>query len=132
MTPIKASEIREVRGTLQETSRNLGRFLHWQAGNVDTPALEALMALETALVKAIEALTDSYTDALGNSQAYVLRCLQIHGSWYPGCGWKYDNHGTTVRIMDSLVRRHLATKCAEETRSGLTYTVYRPSGGGPQ
>lgn len=54
---------------------------------------------------------------LGENQSYALRCLARHneGTWYPGSGWVWTNVSTTVRLLDSLVRRGLATK-VEKTR----------------
>jgi hypothetical protein len=55
---------------------------------------------------------------LGENQAYALRCLAEHnaGTWYPGAGWIWGNRSTTVRLLDSLVRRGLATR-VEKTRT---------------
>lgn len=54
---------------------------------------------------------------LGENQAYALKCLAEHneGTWYPGAGWVWNNLSSTVRLLDSLVRRGLATK-TEKTR----------------
>lgn len=52
---------------------------------------------------------------LGENQVRVLQMLDRYnaGTWYPGAGWVWTNTSTTVRLLDSLVRRGLATK---ETR----------------
>lgn len=48
---------------------------------------------------------------LGDTQVAVLRSLaREHGSWHPGCGWVWKNRSTTIRILDSLVRRGLVTR----------------------
>lgn len=54
---------------------------------------------------------------LGANQRSALRCLaeRNSGTWYPGAGWVWANTSTTVRLLDSLVRRGLATK-EERTR----------------
>lgn len=54
---------------------------------------------------------------LGENQSHALRCLAEYGNgtWYPGAGWVWTNVSTTVRLLDSLVRRGLATK-TEKTR----------------
>ena len=50
--------------------------------------------------------------ALGENQRHALRCLAERngGTWYPGAGWVWSNVSSTVRLLDSLVRRGLATK----------------------
>lgn len=50
--------------------------------------------------------------ALGSNQVQALRCLADHnnGTWYPDAGWVWGNTSTTVRLLDSLVKRGLATK----------------------
>lgn len=55
---------------------------------------------------------------LGENQSHALRCLAEHngGIWYPDAGWYWGNLSTTVRLLDSLVRRGLATK-VEKTRT---------------
>jgi len=51
---------------------------------------------------------------LGENQWYVLKSLAENGP-YPG-GWMWTNHSTTIRLLDSLVRRGLATR-TEKTRT---------------
>ena len=46
---------------------------------------------------------------LGYKQQAVLRALWKHGQWYEGCGWVWDNHCGTKRILNSLVRQGLAS-----------------------
>lgn len=52
------------------------------------------------------------TRPLGDSQRHALKCLAESngGVWYPGAGWIWTNVSVTVRLLDSLVRRGLATK----------------------
>lgn len=49
---------------------------------------------------------------LGENQRHALKVLAEHngGTWYPGAGWIWTNVSTTVRLLDSLVKRGLATK----------------------
>jgi hypothetical protein len=53
---------------------------------------------------------------LGGNQKSILRSLvydYMPGSSdrpYPGGGWVWDNHSTTVRLLESLVRRGLVMK----------------------
>lgn len=56
--------------------------------------------------------------ALGSNQVQALRCLAEfnNGTWYPGAGWEWGNTSTTVRLLDSLVKRGLATKRMKESR----------------
>ncbi len=62
------------------------------------------------------------TSGLGCVQADVLKSLQEHGYWSRvGCGWLWDTWSNTERIMESLVRRGLATKTTEGRR-----VVYKP------
>ncbi len=42
---------------------------------------------------------------LGKNQRTTLKSLAYHGSW-PG-GWVWENTSSTVRILDSLVKRGL-------------------------
>lgn len=44
---------------------------------------------------------------LGENQQACLDALKRHGQ-YPG-GWVWENHSTTVSILESLVRRGLVT-----------------------
>lgn len=73
-------------------------------GGVEAVETKAMLTKEEAA--AIEA-------KLGKNQKYALQALRSprHGSqWYPGCGWIWDNCSTTIRLLDSLVVRGLATK----------------------
>lgn len=64
---------------------------------------------------------------LGENQRWALRSLAEHneGTWYPGAGWVWSNRSTTVRLLDSLVRRGLATR-VERThrRTRESYPFY--------
>ena len=44
---------------------------------------------------------------LGWKQRAILKTLRQHGDYYKGCGWVWSGHLTTVRLLDSLVRRGL-------------------------
>lgn len=45
---------------------------------------------------------------LGKTQAEVLRSLRNHhGFYHQCCGWVWDNHSGTIKILDSLVKRGL-------------------------
>lgn len=46
--------------------------------------------------------------ALGSTQRSMLKALKEHKGWSRGCGWLWDTHSNTVRILDSLVKRGLA------------------------
>lgn len=50
------------------------------------------------------------TRPLGENQQHVLDALKRHGSFYAGCGWVWGNYSTTVRILDSLVKRGLVSR----------------------
>lgn len=50
------------------------------------------------------------TRPLGENQVHALRALVEHSGWRPGCGWIWANRSTTVRLLDSLVRRGLAVR----------------------
>ena len=47
---------------------------------------------------------------LGSRQLTVLKSLQEHNGWHPGCGWIWSNRSTTLLIMHSLVKLDLATE----------------------
>lgn len=50
---------------------------------------------------------------LGDVQKHMIRSLKDHnGCWYSGCGWYYDTHGQTIKILDSLERRGLVERAA--------------------
>jgi len=51
------------------------------------------------------------TKPLGKEQQGVLRSLKDHGS-YPG-QWVWSNRSTTVRLLESLVKRGLVVKTIE-------------------
>lgn len=42
---------------------------------------------------------------LGKNQVAVLDALVAHHHWFDGCGWIWNTHSETVRILDSLVKR---------------------------
>ena len=52
-------------------------------------------------------MPDIDIDKLGERQRICLQSLQRHGRW-PG-GWMWDNRSGTKRILDTLVKRGLAT-----------------------
>ncbi len=66
---------------------------------------------------------------LGCVQADVLKSLQEHGYWSRvGCGWLWDTWSNTERIMESLVRRGLATKTTVGRDKGRgERIVYKPT-----
>lgn len=64
------------------------------------------------------------TRPLGSTQAKVLRALREHGSWSYGCGWYWDTHSNTVRVLDSLVRRGDVTI---ERNATYPRGIYRPT-----
>lgn len=62
--------------------------------------------------------------ALGENQQGCLRALEESGD-YPG-RWMWDNNSSTVRILDSLVRRGLAEAyTVPSSWPGETRTRYR-------
>ncbi len=50
------------------------------------------------------------TRGMGDVQWSVLRSLVQHKSWSPGCGWLWDTRNGTIKLMEALVKRGLATK----------------------
>ncbi len=55
---------------------------------------------------------------LGNIQRDVLGSLVRHkGYWYANCGWYWDTHSGTKRIMESLLKRGLVEKFTDAPRS---------------
>jgi len=63
---------------------------------------------------------------LGKNQQNLIDSLKEHDFWYNGCGWVWDTHSNTQRILDSLVKRGLVT-LGEETIGprSLRKQVYR-------
>lgn len=45
---------------------------------------------------------------MGSDQWSILSSL-CERSWSDGCGWTWSNRSTTVKLLDSLVKRNLAT-----------------------
>ena len=45
---------------------------------------------------------------IGKNQRGVLEALDEHGGWEPGCGWVWNTHKGTQKILDTLVARGLA------------------------
>ncbi len=64
---------------------------------------------------------------LGDNQALALKTLKErnNGVWTPGCGWTWNNYSTTVRLLDSLVRKSLVTKTEGTNRTGQKYPIYK-------
>ncbi len=49
--------------------------------------------------------------ALGKTQKNILNSLERHGSWHGrGCGWVWDTHAGTERVLETLVKRGLVNK----------------------
>jgi hypothetical protein len=48
--------------------------------------------------------------ALGKTQQSVLRTLAEKGVYYYGCAWVWTNDSTTVRVLETLVKRGLVTE----------------------
>lgn len=72
---------------------------------------------------------------LGDNQRHALKALAEHngGVWYPGAGWVWANVSTTVRLLDSLVRRGLATKeIRQHRRTKNDYPYYTITDAGRQ
>jgi DNA-binding MarR family transcriptional regulator len=63
---------------------------------------------------------------MGENQEYALKALAEHngGTWYPGAGWVWTNVSTTVRLLDSLVRRGLVEKTTRTRRVGTRPESY--------
>ncbi len=78
------------------------------------------------------------TTGMGEVQWSVLRSLIQHTRWSLHCGWLWDTHMRTLQIMESLVKRGMATKhvlYAEAAERGQKPRVppkfeYRPSDAG--
>ena len=62
---------------------------------------------------------------LGKVQAAVLDDLKrtSGGIYTPGCGWTWGNTSTTCRVLDSLVKRGLATHKRFPEGEGYGYTL---------
>lgn len=59
------------------------------------------------LRKVKEGLLPKDPDNLGKTQKGVLQSLRQHGSWGRGCGWLWDTHSNTKKVLDTLVKRDL-------------------------
>lgn len=65
---------------------------------------------------------------LTRSQKAVLRMLagdgHAYASHFPGGGWHWTNHSTTVRIAEALHKRGLVFKEKHrESKGGYRYTI---------
>jgi len=60
---------------------------------------------------------------LGTTQQHVLNSLKEFGP-YPGGGWLWDTPSNTMRILESLHRRHLVVK-RSHAYYGTQYTVIK-------
>lgn len=63
------------------------------------------------------------------TQWFVLDALKRYRRYsrYDG-GWAWENHSTTVRILDALVRKGLvAAEQRRNDRTGETYLYYTPA-----
>jgi hypothetical protein len=67
-----------------------------------------------------------HRDQLGRRQRAVLKTLaeRNNGEWFPGCGWHWGNKSTTIKLLDSLVRRGLVER-TETVKTALSGTVWR-------
>lgn len=67
--------------------------------------------------------------SLGKRQIMVLSSLVEYGYWHARCGWTWDTHSSTERILQSLQERGLALLRREEwpIGSGCMRSVYRPT-----
>ena len=70
------------------------------------------------------------TRPLGKTQIAILSSLHEHKGWSAGCGWIWDTHSNTVRLLESLIARGLVTKTTRAYRTPYgydsTYTRYEP------
>ena len=55
------------------------------------------------------------TITLGENQTHALRSFAEYGP-YPGGGWIWSNHSTTVRLAESLVKHRLVEKTESQYR----------------
>lgn len=74
------------------------------------------------------------TNNLGENQQGILRSLVEHHAWSPGCGWIWSTQSETVRLLDGLVKRGLATKTTSTRQVGpasyqhnVEVPTYRPT-----
>ena len=69
--------------------------------------------------------TNNHNRPLGKNQNGLLRAMQRrHSTYSAGCGWVWDTHRNTERILDTLVKRGLVD-VSEVERRGQTFRVYR-------
>jgi DNA-binding PadR family transcriptional regulator len=61
--------------------------------------------------------TKTINRPLGENQRAVLAALRRHGSYHNGGGWTWSGHLSTVRILDTLVKRGLV-EVIEEAWAG--------------
>lgn len=72
---------------------------------------------------------------LTDNQQGALRALVERGVYHAGCGWVWDNHSNTARLMDALVKKGVAelvekpwskTPVYEPTEKGRKHIAPRP------
>lgn len=71
----------------------------------------------------MKASTKKPDPPFGDKQKAIYESLVKHGSWSVGCGWYWDTHSGTERVMKSLVRRGVVV-----VKDG----VYRPAKATPK
>lgn len=70
---------------------------------------------------------------LGSIQRGVLQALVQHRVYSLGCGWVWDTHLQTVKVLDTLVKRGLVERedrtenWGYRNESVRTHSTYRPA-----
>jgi len=62
---------------------------------------------------------------LGRREIEILRLLQLHGGWYPGCGWQWRFPCRMRPILENLAQRELVTKASIINGKGEMVPFYR-------
>ena len=65
------------------------------------------------------------TRPLGTNQKLAMGCMKRYRRWEPGAGWSLGSGSTTIRVLESLVKRGLVQKETRQSyRTSGTYDVY--------
>lgn len=58
---------------------------------------------------------------LGKTQKQVLICLVQHKRWYRACGWLWDTHSNTERVLQSMIKYDLVEVDRKKANFRTTY-----------
>jgi hypothetical protein len=68
---------------------------------------------------------------MGSTQESILACIVKHGSWHTSCGWVWDTHGNTKKVLRTLMRRGFVEVYERGAKfNGAEFDLYKPTTAG--